>query len=434
MKKFFLVAAGLLLSLAAALPLAVGLGLEQAVNRLLSELTRVDALALAASRYERGYASSQLDLEFKPLLNGAPQPLSLRVRFKHGPLLAGTQLQLGLLGLNAELTATSTAQLNVAKDEALYQLEGLINVWGAGSFTDCYNPLSLALQQGRGQWGRGEGRGRVNWQAQRVDYEGHLSQLSWQSPELSVNLADIDIAKQASLTADGAQWFSRLAFKALNAQLQNQQYWLQRGALGISRAGSASLATPERWQMSLVAEDFKAKHLQLTSLDANFALDQVPAAWLLPFAGLLFSAAPPEVFAAQAHALTQQHLKAPAGLLVERFGAVQEGKTFWLSGRVELATLAALPLEAWGAPEAVLGQLAGSGEVHLDKSLLPLWAKAYLDNSSNGQTLSPAQIEVLAKAFVAQGMLTEAGEHYRTQVAFKAGEITLNDKPVVLPF
>ncbi|HMW73539.1 MAG TPA: DUF945 family protein [Cellvibrionaceae bacterium] len=436
MKKWLIVSASCVLSLAAALPMAVGLGLEPVVNLLVSGLTTQTALGLADSRFERGYANSQLSLTFKPLLDGAPQSLQLVVHFKHGPLLVGAGLELGLLGVTAQLKANPTAQVSTSGDEPVYQLDGRIDLSGAGSFTDRYSPLALTLQQGRGQWSRGEGAGRLNWQTKHLDYEGRLSQLSWQSPNFALNLADTTIAKQVSLRADGLSWFSRVAFKALNAQVQADHYWLQRGALGIGGQASATDSAPGRWQLSLVAEEFKAKAVQLASLDANLALDQVPSDALLPFAALMLSSQAPEAWAQEANTLAQQYLKAPAELSIERLGAVQEGKTFWLSGRVDLAALAAMPQQAWQTAQGIATQLNGSGEIHLDKALLPLWAKAYLEASAggNGQSLAPAQIEILAKAFVGQGMLTEEGANYSCKVVFNAGDISLNGKPMALPF
>ena len=121
-----------------------------------------------------------------------------------------------------------------------------------------------------------------NWQAKRLDYEGRLSQLSWQSANFSLNLADTQIAKQVTLQPEGLSWFTRVAFKALNAQVQEDQYWLQRGAPGISGQLSGGTPKAERaWHASLVAEEFKSKTLQLASLDANLALDQVPAEGLI---------------------------------------------------------------------------------------------------------------------------------------------------------
>jgi hypothetical protein len=440
MKKWLFVLAGLLLSLALALPLAIGLGLEQGVNLLLPQLTNNPAAAVVSSLFERGYGTSQLSLVLKPQLDGSPQSVSLLVHFRHGPLLTGGRLELGLLGINLDLKVAPSPQVTIAPDDPLYHLDGRIGLFGAATFVDHYNPISLNLAAGQGQWSRGEGAGRINWQAKRLDYEGRLSQLSWRSPNLVVNLADTQIAKQLSLSGYVINWFSRIAFKALNAQLQEQAYWLQQGALGISGQASAALATegldavPARWQLSLVAEDYKSKAVQLTSLDANLALDQVPAAWLVGFAALASNPGSSEEFAGQAAALAKKHIKLPAELLIERIGAVQEGKTFWFTGRVPLAPLTTMPPAAWNSVEATLAQLSGNGEIHLEKTLVPVWAKSYLEASGNGQSFSPAQIEVLAKAFVGQGMLTEMGDHYSCKVGFKPGEITLNEKPVLLPF
>lgn len=435
MKKGLWVFAGLLVSLVAAMPLAVGIALEQAFNLLLRDLAATPAVGLGASRFERGYASSHLSIELRPLLDGTPQPLQLLIHLRHGPVLTGDHLTLGLLGVRLDLKAANTAQLQAAQEE-LYHLDGRMDLWGAARFTDRYNPLSLNLVAGRGQWSRGEGAGRFNWQAKRLDYEGSLAQLSWQSPNLTINLADTQIAKQISLTNSGLSWFSRVAFKALNAQLQANDYWLQRGALGVSGQLNGPLQNnPHRWQMSLVAETFKSKAVQLTSLDANLALEQVPSDGLLAWAALALSPQAEQAYAEQAFSLAQRYLQGPAALVVERVGAVQEEKTFWLTGRVELAPLAALPVEAWRTSEDLMAQLTGAGEIHLDKTLLPIWAKTYLAASGDGgNNFSPAQIEVLAKAFAGQGMLTEVGDHYSCRVAFKPGALLLNDKPVAMPF
>ncbi|MFO1370126.1 MAG: DUF945 family protein [Marinagarivorans sp.] len=436
MKKWLLACAGLLVSLLLVLPLAMGIALEQAAKILVQGLADTPAVGLGASHFERGYSSSQLSLELNPLLDGAHQKLNLQVHFRQGPLLIGSNSAFGLMGVTLDLKAAPSAQLQSSTEESLYHLDGTLDLKGEGRFTDRYTPLSLNLSTGRGQWSRGEGAGRVNWQAKRLDYEGRLSQLSWQSANFSLNLADTQIAKQVTLQPEGLSWFTRVAFKALNAQVQEDQYWLQRGALGISGQLSGGTPKAERaWHASLVAEEFKSKTLQLASLDANLALDQVPAEGLIPLAALVVSPEPPEVFAEQAYEVAQQYLKPAAGFVIERLGAVQEDKPFWLSGRVELAPLADLPKDAWRTPAQVLSQLTGTAEIHLDKTLLPLWAKGYIEAANTGQpSLSSAQLEVLAKAFVGQGMLTDAGVQYSCNLRFKAGELSLNDKPLVLPF
>ncbi len=430
MKKWLLLSTGVCFVLLAAMPLIIGAGVNYAVNLLLADSKALAAIGLSTSRFERSYATSALHLEFKPLLEEVVQPFKLVVRFKHGPLLGGKDAGLGLLGFNGEITSTPTPQLAGFSAEPLYQMEGAISFTGKAAFNDFYQPLTITLKEVQGQLGRGAGHGQLNWALKRLDYDGQMSQINWQSPQVQVNLADARMAKQVSLNEQGLSWFSRVSYKAFNAQLGTEHYWLQNGALGIARQ-----SVTDRWQLSLVAEEAKSKTLQLHSLDANLALDKVPTPWILGMLGLYSSAPDSPESAQQAQALSRIYLTNPSELVVERVGAVQDGKSFWFSGRAELASLTTLPVDAWRAPDTLLGTLVGTGDIHLEKALVPLWAQAYLaGQSGQGQALSPAHIEVLAKAFAAQGLLTDEGERFSSTIAFKPGAITLNGKPLDLPF
>jgi hypothetical protein len=419
--------------LLAALPLCLGFALDYAFKQA------VNSLGLSDTHFERGYLSSRAQITLKPLLEGTPQPLSLDIQLQHGPLLLAPSLQLGVLGFTAEVKSTAaTPQLNVANiNEPIYRLQGLIDLKGGGTFTDAYTAASLVLNNGQIQWSRGEGAGQLNLNLKRLTYEGRLSQLSWQAPNTLLNLGVPVISKEITLTPAGLNWLSRITFKALNAQWNAETFWLKNGALGLSRAPVPDAHT-EHLQLSLVAEDFKTPSLQLTVLDANFALNHLPTAWLQDLLTLNTIPLDEASYSQQAYALTQKHLiNSQAEFMVDRLGALQAGKAFWFSGRADLAAAAALPQHTWQDPLSLLPQLAGAGEIHLEKGLLTEWVSSYIAAQNPGsaaQTLPPAQIELFAQAFVGQGMLSDEGAMYACKVVFKPGEVMLNGKPLALPF
>ncbi|HEY6529074.1 MAG TPA: DUF945 family protein [Cellvibrionaceae bacterium] len=437
MKKCLKIVALLALVIIAATPFFVGMGLEYGFNLALRALQVEPQVVLGEAKFKRGYLSSSVHVDFKLLLEAQPQSLTLDIHLQHGPLLMGPRLCFGLLNMAGEIkVAAVTPQLGVGSlDQPIYSWVGTIGATGTGAFSDHYNPATLNFKQGQMRWSRGEGTGRLDMRLKRIDYEGHLSQLSWQSPDITMQLADANIAKQIVLSSSGLSWFSRAAFKAMNAQWNGDHYWFKNGALGISRSDQAAT---ERWQLSLVSEEFKSDSMQLTSLDANLALDQMPPHVLPALASLMLSHEDDATFYQQAAALSREYLSSsPASLLIERFGALQEGKSFWFSARAGLEHLLGLPQEAWQDPQILLSQLVGGGEVHLQKELLRSWVEAYLaarNSPGNQRNFSAAQIDVFTQAFMGQGMLSDEGSMYGSKLVFDAGEITLNSKPMALPF
>ncbi|RYZ98172.1 MAG: DUF945 family protein, partial [Moraxellaceae bacterium] len=423
--------------LIAATPFFIGMGVEYGFNLAVRALQAQPQVALGETTFKRGYLSSKIHMDFNLLLETQPQPLTLDVQVQHGPLLMGPSLAFGLLGMAGEIKAVAvTPQLTISSlDQPIYSWAANVGATGTGTFNDKYNPITLNFTQGQMQWSRGEGSGRLDVRLKRIDYEGHLAQLSWQSPDVVIQLADANIAKQIVLSPAGLTWFSRAAFKAMNAQWNGEHYWLKSGALGISRTDQAAT---ERWQVSLVAEDFKSDSMQLTSLDANLALDQMPTSLVPALASLMLSHGNDATFHQQARELSREYSgSSHASLLIERFGALQEGKSFWFSASANLEHLLGLPENAWQDPQNLLSQLVASGEIHLQKELLRDWVQAYLaahNSPGNQPSFSAAQIDVFTQAFMGQGMLSDEGSMYGSKLKFNAGDITLNDKPMALPF
>lgn len=437
MKKFSIFISIIALLIIALMPLCVGLAIEYGFKSTIGSLASTPEFAITDPQFERGYRTSKAHLILNTVLDGLAQQLSLDIQFQHGPLLLGAGFRGGLLAVNLQVNNVSpTDRFNVAMPEKpIYSLEGQLNFLGNCSFSDTYNPFSVMIQQGVGNLGGGQGSGRIDLRLQRLFYEGHLNQLNWHNPGFELQLADLNINKEISLSPTGLNWITRIAFQSARGSWNEETYELSKGAIGVARGISEG---KERWQLSLVADKLTSQVLNLDVVDANLALNRVPIEWVEQVLALTFSSADQNAYAQKVSQLTQTYLQPNnAQLVLERFGAVEAGKSFWFSGQTELAALLALPPEKWQSVQVLLKELEATGEIHLDKSLLSDWISTYLESQNGngkGITMPAAQIGVFAQAFVGQGLLTDEGSLFSSKVQVKHGEITLNGLPMPLPF
>lgn len=434
MKKFVAIIIALLLLVSAALPLIIGWGLTFAARLAIESVPVSSAFAIEDVQINSGYFSSQYHLVLKPKIEGETQSIALDLQLQHGPVLNSPQITFGWLG--AQLQATILKESEHIKTQSAqlpaYQLQGKIGFGADAEFTDRYQPLELIINGAKLHWDAGSGGGQFKLAQGKLTYQGQLGFLNFSSADFQINLAPAVVNKEVSISNTGEfSWLSRIAFTTGGGHLNREAFNLVNGAMGISRAPTDR---HDRLQLSLVAEQFVAPGVALNVLDANFALHQLPKDWLMQLVEQL----------SQGHADNATLLQHMAGfkadfqrensqLQIERFGAAVQDKPFWLTGQAPLAKLVAIPAESFADLSALLAVLEAKVDLTLDKALLVDGLKAYIDTQNPG-AMSLAQIEVLAQAFVAQGLFASTGEMYTTSLTLKPGEITLNDKPLPLPY
>lgn len=433
MKKIVAIISAVLLLVAVTLPLIMGWILTYAAKLAIQSVPVSSAFTINDVQINSGYFSSQYHLVLQSTIEGETQSIALDLQVQHGPVFRSPQVTFGWLGAQLQATVKDTAHIKIQSDQLpAYQLQGKISFSGDADFTDVYQPLELAINGAKIQWDAGGGSGRFNLAQGKLTYQGQLGFLYFSSANFQINLAQAVVNKEMALSNAGQlSWLSRIAFKTGDGQLNKEVFNLVNGAVGISSAPSN---LHDRLQLSLVAEQFAATNVQLNVLDANFALHQLPKDWLTQVIDPISSHATDNIsFDRFMSGFAADFQRENSQLQIERFGAVVQEKPFWFSGQVPLAKLVSIPAESFADLAGLLAVLEAKVDLTLDQSLLVDGLKAYIDTQNPG-AMARSQIEVLAQAFVAQGLLTGTADMYTTTLILKPGEITLNDKPLPLPY
>ena len=469
MKKLLTILIPVLVLIGLVAPKIVGVKLESALNNLITSVNKNQVYHIEVKKLKSGWFSTDVTVDITLDLAAfdgmqdtaelASFTVAVDVNANHGPVLFGENSGLGWFNWTTKITGEALReQLDWAKDTALYQVHGNMDMFGNYFYEDNIQAFSADITENNIKLAFDGYQGKGQYTGEQFTYHSSTANFSASSDlgEMKIQNLTVDLLIKSSLQQMLESGLydsdSKINFAAIN--LVNKEK-TEKVDISDFYVTVATLLSQDQQQINMqVAYGTKAldvNEFHAEDLALELALNNISNEFIKAYQGLAqsMSSTTPDEVAAKTLEFMQANLllllaAEPQINITSLRGTLAQG-SFNSNLDTSLIGITALPAQLedpafWLSHALVNGQLSG------DKAVIELIAieimKTQLQSNPQTQDMSDEEIEQIAaqqipavlQSLEQQGFIKTTDNSYSTSVTLKNGELKVNEKVIPLPF